>query len=128
MAYMGKYLEVDLSSEKLNQVSTDPKLTERFIGGKGLGAKILYDSLAANVDPLSSENIILYMTGPLTGTSVQTSGRWCIVTKSPHTGIFLDSQIGGKFGHRLKLAGYDYILVRGKSNEPVYLEVSSEVL
>lgn len=126
MGYMGKYLDVDLSSEKLNQVPTDPKLTEHFIGGKGLGAKILYDSLAANVNPLSSENILLYMTGPLTGTSVQTSGRWCVVTKSPHTGIFLDSQIGGKFGHRLKQAGYDYIFVHGKSNEPVYLEVSSE--
>ncbi|NHJ01368.1 MAG: aldehyde ferredoxin oxidoreductase [Candidatus Heimdallarchaeota archaeon] len=126
MGYMGKYLDVNLTNGKLNELPIDLKKAEQFIGGKGLGANILYDSLAANVDPLSSENIILFMTGPLTGTSIQTSGRWCIVTKSPHTGIFLDSQVGGKFGHRLKQAGYDYILVRGKSAEPVYLEVSSD--
>ncbi|MHA1397225.1 MAG: aldehyde ferredoxin oxidoreductase family protein [Candidatus Heimdallarchaeaceae archaeon] len=126
MGYMDKYLEIDLSSNKIEEKKLDRKLAEEFIGGKGLGAKILYDELKPLTDPLSSENIILFMTGPLTGTSVVTSGRWCIVTKSPHTGIFLDSQIGGKFGHRLKKAGYDYILVRGKAAEPSYINVSSE--
>ncbi|MHA1447602.1 MAG: aldehyde ferredoxin oxidoreductase N-terminal domain-containing protein, partial [Candidatus Heimdallarchaeaceae archaeon] len=100
MGYMYKYLDVDLTSGKIHEKKLDSKLAEKFIGGKGLGAKILYDELKAGVDPLSPENIILFMTGPLTGTSVVTSGRWCIVTKSPHTGIFLDSQIGGNFGHR----------------------------
>ncbi len=126
MGYMGKYLEADLTAGKLTDQPTDVKLTKSFIGGKGLGAKILCDSLKNNTDPLHPENIILFMTGPLTGTSIQTSGRWCIVTKSPQTGIFLDSQVGGKFGHRLKKAGYDYIIVRGKAPEPVYLEVSSQ--
>ncbi|OLS32260.1 MAG: hypothetical protein HeimAB125_10820, partial [Candidatus Heimdallarchaeota archaeon AB_125] len=98
----------------------------KFIGGKGLGAKILYDELKPGIDPLGPENIILFMTGPLTGTSVVTSGRWCIVTKSPHTGIYLDSQIGGNFGHRLKKAGYDYILVRGKAKDLCYLYISPE--
>ncbi|MCE7738549.1 MAG: aldehyde ferredoxin oxidoreductase family protein [Candidatus Heimdallarchaeota archaeon] len=126
MGYMHKYLDVDLTSRKIHEKKLDLELAEKFIGGKGLGAKILYDELKAGVDPLSPENIILFMTGPLTGTSVVTSGRWCIVTKSPHTGIFLDSQIGGNFGHRLKKAGYDFILVRGKAANLCYLLVTSE--
>jgi len=126
MGYMHKFLDVDLSTGKIHEKKLDTELAEKYIGGKGLGARILYDELKAGVDPLSSENIILFMTGPLTGTPVVTSGRWCIVTKSPHTGIFLDSQIGGKFGHRLKKAGFDYILVRGKADSPCYLNVNSE--
>lgn len=126
MGYMHKYLDVDLTSGKIHEKKLDPELAEKFIGGKGLGAKILYDELKAGVDPLSPENIILFMTGPLTGTSVVTSGRWCIVTKSPHTGIYLDSQIGGNFGHHLKKAGYDFILVRGKAANLCYLLVTSE--
>jgi len=126
MGYMHKYLDVNLTSGKIQEKKLDLELAEKFIGGKGLGAKILYDELKAGVDPLSPENIILFMTGPLTGTSVVTSGRWCIVTKSPHTGIFLDSQIGGNFGHHLKKAGYDFILVRGKAANLCYLLVTSE--
>jgi aldehyde:ferredoxin oxidoreductase len=126
MGFMGKYLDIDLSSDKILECKLDFDLAEKFIGGKGLGAKILYDSLKSEVKPLSSENIILFMTGPLSGTSVQTSGRWCVVTKSPHTGIYLDSQVGGKFGYRLKKAGFDYLLIRGKASEPCYLNVSSE--
>jgi len=126
MGYMGKYLDVNLSAGKITEPSLNMGLAEKFIGGKGLGAKILYDTLKAEVDPLSPENILLFMTGPLSGTAVQTSGRWCIVTKSPHTGIFLDSQIGGKFGHRLKRAGFDFIMIRGKVDSPSYLEISSD--
>lgn len=123
---MGKHLDVDLSTGKITEPSLDMRLAERFIGGKGLGAKILYDKLQPGVAPLSSDNVLLFMTGPLSGTSVQTSGRWCIVTKSPHTGIYLDSQIGGKFGHRLKRAGYDFVIIKGRSETPSYLEISSE--
>ena len=126
MGYMHKYLDVDLTSGKIHEKKLDSELAEKYIGGKGLGARILYEELKAGIDPLSPENIILLMTGPLTGSSVVTSGRWCIVTKSPHTGIYLDSQIGGKFGHRLKRAGYDYLLVRGKSESPIYLNIHSE--
>ncbi|MHA1972444.1 MAG: aldehyde ferredoxin oxidoreductase family protein [Candidatus Hodarchaeales archaeon] len=126
MTFMGKYLDIDLTTGKILDKKLDMDLARKFIGGKGLGAKILYDNVKAKTDPLSKDNIICFTTGPLSGTSVQTSGRWCIVTKSPHTGIFLDSQIGGKFGHRLKKAGYDYIIFRGKAPEPSYVYVSSE--
>ncbi|MHA2156301.1 MAG: aldehyde ferredoxin oxidoreductase family protein [Candidatus Hodarchaeales archaeon] len=126
MGYMDKYLEVDLSSEKIVEQSFNRSYGKKWIGGKGLGARILYDTLSPNIDPLSPENVLLFMTGPLTGTSVQTSGRWTVVTKSPHTGIFLDSHIGGKFGHRLKRAGFDYLMIKGKATEPKYLEVTSD--
>ncbi|MFX0014983.1 MAG: aldehyde ferredoxin oxidoreductase family protein [Promethearchaeota archaeon] len=123
---MGKYLDVNLSTGKIIEPKLNMRLAEKFIGGKGLGAKFLFDTLKRGVDPLCPDNILLYMTGPLSGTSVQTSGRWCIVTKSPLTGIYLDSQIGGKFGHRLKRAGYDFIIFRGKAESPSYLEISSD--
>ncbi|MCE7743376.1 MAG: aldehyde ferredoxin oxidoreductase family protein [Candidatus Heimdallarchaeota archaeon] len=126
MGYMGKYLDVNLSSKKIHVKQLDMDLAKKYIGGKGLGAKILLDELKKGVKPLSPDNIILFMTGPLSGTKVVTSGRWCIVTKSPHTGIFLDSHIGGKFGHRLKKAGYDFILVRGKSKTPCYLLINDD--
>ena len=126
MGYMGKYLDINLTTEYIHEKELDLELAEKYVGGKGLGARILYDELKPKVDPLSPENIILFMTGPLSGTSAQTSGRWTIVTKSPHTGIFLDSQIGGKFGHRLKRAGFDYILFRGTAESPKYLNVTSD--
>jgi aldehyde:ferredoxin oxidoreductase len=126
MGYMGKYLDVDLTTNKIKEEKLDYQEVKKWIGGKGLGAKILYDSLKPDINPLNPENILLLMTGPLSGTSVQTSGRWTIVTKSPHTGIFVDSHVGGKFGHRLKRSGFDYIMLKGKAVEPVYLEVTSE--
>lgn len=126
MGYMGKYLDINLSSKKINVKQLDMALAKKYIGGKGLGAKILYEELKKGIDPLGPDNIILFMTGPLSGTPVVTSGRWCIVTKSPHTGIFLDSQIGGKFGHSLKKAGYDFIIVRGKSKTPCYINIKDD--
>ncbi|MHA1978968.1 MAG: aldehyde ferredoxin oxidoreductase family protein [Candidatus Hodarchaeales archaeon] len=126
MGYMGKYLDVDLTTNKIQEKKLDYQEVKKWIGGKGLGAKILYDSLKPGIDPLSPKNILLLMTGPLSGTSVQTSGRWTVVTKSPHTGIFVDSHVGGKFGHKLKRSGFDYIVLKGKAAEPVYLEVTSE--
>ena len=112
MGYTGKYLDINLSTKEIKELKLDMDLAKKFIGGKGLGAKILYDSLAPGIDPLGEENIILFTTGPMSGTTAQTSGRWAIVTKSPQTGIFLDSQIGGSFGVYMKRAGFDYILFR----------------
>ncbi len=126
MGYMGKYLEIDLSKERVTDYSLNMSLAEKYIGGKGLGARLLYDNLDAGVNPLGPENIILFMTGPLTGTTVQTSGRWCIVTKSPQTGTFNDSHIGGRFAPKIKRAGFDFLIIRGKADSPCYLLVSDE--
>ncbi|HEC81716.1 MAG TPA: aldehyde ferredoxin oxidoreductase [Thermoplasmatales archaeon] len=121
--YTGRMLDVDLSSGDIKEVSTSRDDAERFIGGKGLGAKMLYDMLDADVDPLSSENVLIFVTGPLTGTSMPTSGRFAVVTKSPLTGLFLDSHVGGYFGPEMKFAGYDAFIVRGRSEKPVYLSI-----
>ena len=126
MGYMGKYLEVDLTTNRIEEKKLDFQKAKKWIGGKGLGAKVLYDYLKPDTNPLGTENLLLFMTGPLTGTSVQTSGRWTVVSKSPHTGIFVDSHVGGKFGHRLKRSGFDYLVLKGKAPEPMYLEVTSE--
>ena len=125
-SYTNKFLDVNLTHGKIETKNLDEKTAEKFVGGKGLGAKILYDSLKKNTNPLSPENIIIFATGPLTGTLAPSSARWCVVTKSPLTNIFLDSQVGGSFGVKMKKAGYDIIIVRGKSSSPVYLNVTDE--
>jgi len=111
--YMGRSLEVDLTKEEIKIVDLNEEWARMFIGGKGLGAQLLYESVEPGLDPLAAENPLIFITGPLTATSASTSGRWAVVTKSPHTGIFLDSQVGGHFGARLKMAGFDYFTVRG---------------
>ncbi|RLF42070.1 MAG: aldehyde ferredoxin oxidoreductase [Thermoplasmata archaeon] len=121
--YTGNILDIDLSSGSIKDVSLNKEDAKQFIGGKGLGAKILYDTLDEGIDPLSSENILIFITGPLTATSMPTSGRFTVVTKSPLTGLFLDSHVGGYFGPELKFAGYDALIIRGRSEKPVYLSI-----
>jgi len=119
--YAGKVLDVDLASAKIRKISIEEFFDlERFIGGKGLGALILWKQLKPKIDPFAPENILTFITGPLTGTLCPGS-RMCIVTKSPLTGTFCDSHVGGHFGAELKYAGYDAVVIRGKSENPVYL-------
>ncbi|MCU0638642.1 MAG: aldehyde ferredoxin oxidoreductase family protein [Candidatus Krumholzibacteria bacterium] len=122
-AYMNRYLSVDLSTGKIAEGEPDPAMLEMFVGGKGLGLKLLSD-LAPTVDPFSPDNPLIFMTGPLTGTLVQTSARSAVVTKSPLTNGFLDSHAGGYFGPMLKRTGYDYVIIRGKAKSPVYLDIT----
>jgi aldehyde:ferredoxin oxidoreductase len=122
-AYMNKYLSIDLGTGETKEGTLDPTLAEEYVGGKGMGLKLLSD-LAPTVDPLSPDNPLIFVTGPLTGTMVQTSARSALVTKSPLTNSFLDSHVGGHFGPALKRAGYDYLLIRGKAKKPVYLHVT----
>jgi aldehyde:ferredoxin oxidoreductase len=125
MPFYGRVADVDLTTKKIRYYELPEKMIREFIGGKGIGAKILYDELAPKVDPLSPENLLIFAPGPLTGTIAPTSGRWAVVTKSPHTGIFLDSQVGGHFGAALRRAGVDILIVRGKAEKPVYLYIEN---
>jgi aldehyde:ferredoxin oxidoreductase len=77
-------------------------------------------------DPLSPDNALILCTGPLTGSSAPTSGRWCIVTKSPLTSLFLDSQVGGYFGAEIKKSGYDFIIIKGRADNPVYIAIHDD--
>jgi aldehyde:ferredoxin oxidoreductase len=121
--YTGKILDVDLTTETLSEAELDPSLAENYMGGKGFGAKILLDQLPIHCDPLSPENILVFATGPLTGTLAPSSGRFEVCTKSPATGLWLDANCGGFFGPELKFAGYDMLIVRGKAASPVMLVI-----
>ena len=121
--YTGKILEVDLASATIKEAELDRTLAEGYLGGKGFGAKILYDQLPPLCDPLSPENILVFATGPLTGTLAPSSGRFEVCTKSPATGLWLDANCGGFFGPELKFAGYDMVIVRGKAASPVMLVI-----
>lgn len=124
--YTGKSLIVDLSTQKTRIENTRMDDAKLFIGAKGLGAKLLIDQLPKGTDPLSSENLLIFGTGPLTGTSAQTSGRGTVITKSPQTGLFVDSHFGGAFAMEMKRCGYDMITFFGQSKTPVYVTVADD--
>ena len=124
--YTGKILVIDLEKQKTSVEKTNIDDAKLFIGAKGLGAKYLMDHLPRDTDPLSSDNILIFTTGPLTGTRAQTSGRGTVVTKSPLTNLFVDSHFGGVFAAEMKKAGWDFIVVKNKSEKPVYVAIKDE--
>lgn len=119
--YAGKILEVNLSKKDINIYPTPENLLIDFLGGRGLGAKLLYENLVPKIDPLSPENPLIFLTGPLNGTLFPSSNRLVITAKSPLTGIYGAAVAGGDFAPEMKFAGYDLILIKGSSQEPVYL-------
>jgi aldehyde:ferredoxin oxidoreductase len=123
--YMGKILFVDLSSGEMKEEVLEEKLCRNFIGGYGIGARILYNRQKAGVDPLGPENILGFITGPLTGTPATTGTRYTAVAKSPLTGGWGDANSGGFFGPHLKFAGYDAVFLNGIADKPVYLLVDN---
>jgi aldehyde:ferredoxin oxidoreductase len=121
-----RVLEVDLTRSKVDIYEVKPRERRLYLGGKGLGLKLLYDRLRPGADPLGEENILAFMPGVLMGTGAPCSGRFASVTKSPLTGIMGASSCGGPFGMNLKTAGWDGLLVRGKATKPTYLVITSE--
>jgi aldehyde:ferredoxin oxidoreductase len=101
-------------------------MAEQYIGGKGFGIHTLYHRMPANCEPLSADNIMVFATGPLTGSMAPASGRLELCTKSPATGFWLDSNAGGSFGPELKYAGYDSLIVTGASANPVLLLIEDD--
>ena len=123
--YMGKILFVNLSTGEMKEETPDEKLYRDYIGGYGLGARILYDRQKGGVDPLGPDNILGLVTGPLTGTPAVTGARYVAVAKSPLTGGWGDANSGGYFGPYLKFAGYDAVFFEGISEKPVYLHIDN---
>ncbi len=123
--YMGKILWVDLTRGKLEEEQLDEELARQFIGGYGVGARVLFNKMKAGVDPLGPENILGFMTGPLTGTQAIAGTRYTIVGKSPLTGGWGDANSGGHFGAFLKFAGYDFVFFAGIAPKPVYLFIDN---
>jgi aldehyde:ferredoxin oxidoreductase len=121
--WIGKLLRVDLTKGKWKVEELDQKLAAKFIGGRGLGSKILFDEIDPKIDPFSPNNKLIMATGPLTGTSAPCAGRYMAIAKAPLTGTIGCSNSGGHFGAELKFAGFDLIIFEGKAKEPVYLYI-----
>lgn len=121
--WAGKILDIDLSSGLIKTYPLDEKIAQLFVGGRGLGARLLWEEVGPEVDPLSSGNVLIFTTGPLTATGYQTSNRFSVSTKSPLTGTVLDANSGGYWGMQFKKAGYDALIVRGRSEKPVFIEI-----
>ncbi len=122
--WRNKILRIDLSKGKVDSFAPEASLLKGYIGGRGLGAKLVYD--AGRVDAFAPANLLVFAAGPLTGTTTPASGRVSLSTKSPLTGTIFDSNCGGSFGPELKKAGYDAIFIDGKSPEPVFIEIEDD--
>ena len=112
--YMGRVVMLDLGTKEISDYPWTDEDREKYIGGKGMASKILYDNLTGKETPFSEENLIVITTGPLTGSGAPCSNRFNISTLSPLTGITTSSNCGGNFGFYLKKAGYDGLIIRGK--------------
>lgn len=123
--YIGEILEIDLTETKISSYIISPDL-KPFLGGIGFGVKLLYDLLPQGTNPLSPENILIFMTGPMTGSGAVMAGRHAAIAKSPLTGIFGYAMCGGFFGWQLKKAGYDGIIIKGKADKPTYLVIQDK--
>jgi aldehyde:ferredoxin oxidoreductase len=119
--YGGTVLRVDLTDGVVEREPIDSGLARRYLGGRGLNAKRLWDDLPAHTDVLSPENILIFGVGPLVGTTFPGGARFNVSAMSPQTGILGDSNAGGFWGPELKYAGYDQLIIQGRADHPVYL-------
>jgi aldehyde:ferredoxin oxidoreductase len=125
-AYCNRILRVDLSTGRIETTSLPSEVMPLILGGKGLGAWLLYTEQRPGVDPLSPENHLIFHNGPLTGTTAPTSGRFGVTTKSPATGTYFDAYCGGYWGNMLKYAGYDALILTGTAQDPVMLVIDDD--
>jgi len=119
--YAGKLLRVDLSRNEMWDEELEEAELKKYLGGSGLAAKILFEETTPHTGPLTPENRLIFMTGPMTDTAVPTSSRYSVVALSPKTGIWGESNCSGFWGPELKEAGYDGIIFQGKAPSPVYI-------
>ena len=118
--WTGKLLRVDLSSGSITKEDVNEDWAHDYIGGRGLGARYLYEELDPTVDALSPDNEMIFATGPMTGTNASCGARYMVITKSPLTGTITTSNAGGHWGPELKCAGYDMIIFTGKARLVLY--------
>jgi aldehyde:ferredoxin oxidoreductase len=121
--WVGKIARVNLSTGKVTVQDLPKEMAVSYLGGRGFGARILYDEVGPSVEPFSPDNLIIVATCPLNGSKAPSSSRFSMTTKSPLTGTIVDSNSGGKTGLRLKDAGYDVLIISGKAAHPVWLLV-----
>lgn len=122
--YAEKILRINLTNGEVKTDDLNEDWARKYIGGKGLGFRYLFEEMDPGTDPLSPANVLILVTGPVAGTALPCSSRLCVVTKSPATGTILDSSIGGTLGAEIKYAGYDAVIIVGRAKEPVYISIS----
>jgi len=119
--YQGKYFRINLTNKTIEEEKINPEWQRNFLGGRGLAARFYYDEIGNDIKALSSDNKLIFFTGPLTGTTGPATTKIGVATKSPETRQYLCSNGGGFFGPHLKKSGYDGLIIEGKANKPVYL-------
>ena len=124
--YTGKVLKIDLSTREISEYPWTDEDRRLYIGGKIMAAKILYDNLEKGTDPLGEDNMLVITTGPFSGAAAPCSSRFNISTLSPMTGFIASSNCGGNFGLNLKKSGYDALVLTGKSEEKIWIEIVNE--
>lgn len=126
--YAGSLLYIDLTRDKILKETLEEHMMKAFIGGKGFVAKLLHELLQPNLNPFSSENLLIFAAGPLNGTIPPYGNKNIVAAKSPLTGLYMDSYFSGGFGAELKFAGYDALIIKGKATKPVCIFIDdSEV-
>ena len=123
---LNRVLEIDLSLKTVSTVLISQELRKMYLGGKGLGLKLLYDRLTPGIDPLEEKNLIIITTGVVAGTNAPCSGRFHAVFKSPLTNIIGSSSCGGSFGRLLKSNGWDGLILNGRSDKPITLHIHND--
>ncbi|MBW8039439.1 MAG: aldehyde ferredoxin oxidoreductase family protein [Planctomycetes bacterium] len=126
--YCVRLLRVNLSTGEINKENLDTVLAKKFVGGRGLATYLLSQEIDPGIDPFDSANRIIFATGPLTGSRAPASGRYMVVTKSPLSGTIASSNSGGFWGPELKRAGFDLIIIQGKSDKPCYLSIKNSIV
>ena len=124
--WSGKILDIDLSSGSVETRPLDMEIARQFLGGRGLGARLLWDLVGPEVEPLSPENVLIFTTGPITASASQTSNRFNVSSKSPLTGTILHANSGGWWGMQFKRTGYDVLIVRGRAEKPSLIEITPD--
>lgn len=124
--YCGKILRIDLTKKQIEKENLTEKVCKKIIGGSGLGAYYLYKEVESDVDPFDSENKIIFATGPFQATNLPGSAKWSVISKSPANSFYGDSAASAHWGRNLKRAGYDALIVEGKSEIPVFISIDNE--
>lgn len=124
--YAGHYLRINLTEKTITRNNLPLEWVENYLGGNGIGVKILWDEVPEQINPLDPGNKLILATGPLCGSPIPNSGRFEFIAKSPLTGIYGDTNAGGHFGPELKYAGYDLIILEGRSDRPVFLLIRDQ--
>jgi len=126
--YAGNVLRINVTTSRISKEVLSDKDAKLFLGGRGLGAKYLFDELKPGTDPLGPDNKLYFVTGPLTATGAQSSSRWMVVTKSPLSNAFIRSTGGGAFGQELKSTGFDLVIIEGKAPRPTTIFINNDTV